>query len=420
MHEETERDFGMLAPPVALHTPSPPLLAATWIMLRETLLATGQMTRGDKEAIASAVSQANSCPYCVQVHGTALHALLPGPDSAALAGGAADSVADPRLRALARWAATGRGPAPLDPGHLPEAIGTAATFHYLNRMVNIFLGPPPIPADAPAAVRRVATLLMGRTLRQHALRHQEPGRSLDLLPSAPLPPDLHWARRTPTVAGAFARAAAAIDAPATPALTPSIRALLHERLAVWDGTPPGLATTWLDTALAELSPQDRPAGRLVLLTAFASYRVAEPAVLPFLRLGRTPDDLLALTSWAAFTTARHAATRLTDGETGTDAAGTEDATGRAAPSAVAPEPAPAGQCPVHPRTPSEPGPAPDSGTSSGPGTSPAPRTPPDPGTPPAPTHPTRPRHPTPGTDRRAKKALSDAITLSPFRKAFFP
>src|SRR4051794_40035248 len=68
VYQQVERDFGMLAPPVALHSPAPGPLAACWMMLRESLLADGQVQRGAKEAVAAAVSVANSCPYCVTVH----------------------------------------------------------------------------------------------------------------------------------------------------------------------------------------------------------------------------------------------------------------------------------------------------------------------------------------------------------------
>ncbi|MEV6623168.1 carboxymuconolactone decarboxylase family protein, partial [Amycolatopsis sp. NPDC051114] len=75
VYRQVERDFGMLAPPVALHSPAPEVLAAAWLMLRESLVAGGTASRADKEVVAAAVSAANSCPYCVEVHGMALASL---------------------------------------------------------------------------------------------------------------------------------------------------------------------------------------------------------------------------------------------------------------------------------------------------------------------------------------------------------
>jgi alkylhydroperoxidase family enzyme len=63
-----ERDWGFLAPPISLHSPSPEVMAASWLMMCETLLASGRADRVLKESVASAVSEANTCPYCVEVH----------------------------------------------------------------------------------------------------------------------------------------------------------------------------------------------------------------------------------------------------------------------------------------------------------------------------------------------------------------
>ena len=68
VYAQAEKDFGMVAPPVAMHSPSPSALVASWAMLRETLLATGQVDRAAKEVVAASVSVANACPYCVAIH----------------------------------------------------------------------------------------------------------------------------------------------------------------------------------------------------------------------------------------------------------------------------------------------------------------------------------------------------------------
>nr|ATV95642.1 alkyhydroperoxidase [Amycolatopsis sp.] len=75
VYRQLERDFGMLAPPIALHSPSPPVLAAAWLLLRESLVAAGVSSRADREVVAAAVSAANSCPYCAEVHAMAIGAL---------------------------------------------------------------------------------------------------------------------------------------------------------------------------------------------------------------------------------------------------------------------------------------------------------------------------------------------------------
>jgi hypothetical protein len=67
VYQQIERDYGFLAPPITLHSPSPEVMAASWLMMRETLLASGRADRVIKESVASAVSEANACPYWVEV-----------------------------------------------------------------------------------------------------------------------------------------------------------------------------------------------------------------------------------------------------------------------------------------------------------------------------------------------------------------
>ncbi|WP_412543677.1 carboxymuconolactone decarboxylase family protein [Longispora sp. K20-0274] len=304
VYRQVERDFGMLAPPISLHSPAPGPLAAVWVMLRESLVATGLAARQGKEAVAATISRANSCPYCVEVHGATLRGLLRDPDSAAVAEGRLDGVTDPALRALAGWA-RGEGPAPFPAAHAPELLGVAVTFHYVNRMVNVFLQESPFPAHVPAAVlprvRGFAARLMG-TLAKDG---RTPGAALDLLPAAKLPDDLRWAADRPTVAEAFARGAAAIEAAGEHAVPDRVRELVLNRLAAWDGTPLGLgARGTVEDAVHRLPAGERAAGRLALLTALASYQVTDAVVGEF--RPDSPDDrsLVELTSWASFAAAR--------------------------------------------------------------------------------------------------------------------
>ncbi|MEJ2885824.1 carboxymuconolactone decarboxylase family protein [Actinomycetospora aeridis] len=149
VYDAVERDFGMLAPPIAVHSPAPVVMTAVWRLLRSTLLAPGTASRAAKEAVAAAVSRANRCPYCVEVHDAGLDAL----DGA----GAHDD--------LAAWI-DGSGPAP-DAGRadLDDLLDVAATFEYLNRVVTVLLPASPLPPAAPSAVRRRALALLGSAAR---------------------------------------------------------------------------------------------------------------------------------------------------------------------------------------------------------------------------------------------------------------
>lgn len=314
VHAALEREFGLLAPPIALHSAHPDLLAASWVLLRETLIAPGATTRADREAVALGVSLANACPYCVQVHGAVLGGLggdrAGRADAAALTADRVDAVADPGRRALARWARSGgAGEPPVPADQVAEVLGVALAFHHLNRVVTVFLGDSPLPAWLPAGATAPAASLLGLVLAPTAGRTTVPGADLDLLPDAALPADLGWAAERPVLAAALARAAAAVDAAAAAVLDPAVRAAVEDAVHRHGPRPQGPGAEWAVPVLAGLPEREHAAARLALWTALAPHRVDDGTVAAF-RAQRPADaDLLAVTAWAALTAARRAVAR---------------------------------------------------------------------------------------------------------------
>ncbi|XVQ84278.1 carboxymuconolactone decarboxylase family protein [Microbispora siamensis] len=302
VYAQVVRDFGMLAPPVVLHSPAPSALAASWTILRESLLVPGTAGRAAKELVAAEVSSGNACPYCVDVHRATLRGLGTAPDA--------------RPEPLAAWArASGAAATAWDappPGRdgpaAAELVAVAVTFHYLNRMVNVFLPDSPLPPDLPRGARGPALRAFGALMRPAARRSPIPGASLGLLPAAPLPADLSWAAGVPHLAGAFAAAATAVEECGRRSLPERVRALVLDHVAAWEGDPPGPGRAWAARAVAGLADRDRPTACLALLVALASYQVDRRTVAEFLRT--TPDEraLVEVASWASLTAARRVGT----------------------------------------------------------------------------------------------------------------
>jgi hypothetical protein len=307
-------------------------------MLRETLLVTGKADRAEKEVVAAAVSAANRCPYCVAVHTAAAQDLLPGLDGAGIAAG---NLADPLLAEIADWARStsqpsasqssasqssasqssasqpsasqssasqpGAGPA-APPGSFAELAGVAVMFHYLNRMVTIFLPESPLPPMTP---KGVGGWVMGMLASSMVSPKPVPGDSLELLPAAPLPDELSWAARDARIAAAFGAAAAAIEEAADGVVTPPVRELVAGRLRSWDGRPPGPGRDWADKAVAPLGEADRPAGALAIRTALAPYQVVKADINDFRSAAQAGDEaVVSLTSWASMAAARTAGSWL--------------------------------------------------------------------------------------------------------------
>jgi hypothetical protein len=305
VYAQAEKDFGMVAPPLALHSPAPPLLAASWAMIRETLVVAGQADRAEKEVVAAAVSVANTCPFCIAVHTAAVQGVDPGLDAADVASG---NLPSPLLKEIFGWArATGlRGAVQSPPpGNFAELAGVAVTFHYLNRMVNIFLPDSPLPPMTPKAI---GGWVMGMIASAMTTTSPVPGASLELLPDAQLPGEFSWAAGDARIAATLAGAAAAVEDAAAKVVTPPVRELVADRLRTWDGQPQGSkgpSRAWADEAVAVLDKADRPAGLLAILTAFASYQVGKADVTAFRSAVKSGDEaVISLTAWASMAVAR--------------------------------------------------------------------------------------------------------------------
>jgi AhpD family alkylhydroperoxidase len=310
IYAEMERVFGVISPPIALHSPAPDTLAAAWMLLYETLLVPGRIDRAAKEAIATAVSVANECPYCVTVHSTMMGTLDHKQAASALAADSAAQVADPVVRALGAWArgsvradtAAAQMP-PFPAAHAAEAVGIVLQFHYINRMVNVFLGDAPLPDFAPRAAMRVVRPMLSRLMHAGYQNEAAAGRSLELLPEAPLAPALWWARSDPYIEQAVARADAATEAAGRRSVPRNVRTLVLAELAGWEGQQKGPSRAWVEQAVRELPEVERAAGRLALLIALASYQVDATVIEAF--RARQPSDaaLVELAAWASMAAA---------------------------------------------------------------------------------------------------------------------
>jgi AhpD family alkylhydroperoxidase len=279
------------------------------------------MPRALKETVAAGVSRLNRCPFCVDAHTLMLAAA--GHHAAAGAIAAGRDVEDEAARRLLTWAAAHRSPGspdlapPYPSEHAAEMIGTALAFHYINRVAHAFL--PATPYPFPVGNRWAKGLLrrlVSRFFAGSVAKRYPPGDSLALLPDVELPSDLPWAAADPVIAGAYARFAASVDAAVQGALPERVQDLVLSRLETWDGADPGLGLGWLEEAVADLPAQDQPAGRLALLTAFASYRVDDGVIAAY--RARYPEDrqVVGAVCWASYVTARRVGLWLWEGARG--------------------------------------------------------------------------------------------------------
>lgn len=349
VYRQVRRDFGTLAAAMTLHSPVPEVLAGAWCCLREILIV-GELPRVAKEVVAAAVSRANACPYCVEAHALMVGAAGEGGAATALRRGVLDrrgrggsgdrpasgeagvrerpgrpgersavaegpsltaaSLGDAELDAWAAWAEATRRPddpllrqPPFGPEHAAEALGTAACFHYVNRMVTAVGEESPLPAPVRGWLAGPVRWLSGRLFAGRVRTSHRPGDSFALFaepvdPERDLPADLRWPLSDPRVARALAHWWRAVHAAAAAHLPEAALTRTRAHVSAWDGADPPLGTTWLDDATTDLGAA-APAARVILLTALAPHRLTAAEVDAFHHHHPGDPALLAAIAWGA-------------------------------------------------------------------------------------------------------------------------
>ncbi|MFD6274043.1 carboxymuconolactone decarboxylase family protein [Streptomyces sp. NPDC060209] len=264
VYAQLATDFGIKdATTFVVLSASPPLLTATWALMRESLLA-GRASRTGKELVAAGVSLANRCPFCATAHAVLLHAT--GDHRLAETVLRGDEPEDPGDRRLLAWGKDMSRPQPF-PGHeADEYVGTALAFHFINRVVSSLLSEQMLPGGVEKY--RLVRSTAGRSLAATVRRELRPGTSLPLLgTSGEAPP---WAAQGPVGTAYGALRSAAYQGAGL--LSDEDAAFVRESVAGWDGVTP------LPLAARLPERKDRPGARLALLAARAPYRITDEDV----------------------------------------------------------------------------------------------------------------------------------------------
>ncbi|MEK8107789.1 hypothetical protein NKG94_27190 [Micromonospora sp. M12] len=111
-------------------------------------------------------------------------------------------------------------------------------FHYLTRMVNVFLANFLLPPGLAPWTRRRLKQGISRVMRPTLRDPREPGRTAGLLPAGPLRAETAWAAPRPAVAAAVGAADRVFQAAGERVLTPEVRDLVTARLASWRARTP--------------------------------------------------------------------------------------------------------------------------------------------------------------------------------------
>lgn len=291
-----------VAPPLTVHFIDPDLMAGVWHALRESYVVNAK-SRALREVAATTISGLNQCPYCETVHASMF----------ASAGGDAALLETPRqlppeIATAKLWAAATLSPGSaalkhplLTTAEIPQIFATAVMFHYVNRVVSVFLAdtPAPVPGIKSGFGQKILRRLFAMMSNRITLQDPTPGAAAWQV-AAELPDEFDWARANPAVANGLAHFALVCEAAGKEAVPADVQALVIAHLHGWKGEGAPLSRRWVEDWIAELKDKDKSAGRLALLTARAAFQVDDGVIAAF-QADRPGDKALVQTvAWAAF------------------------------------------------------------------------------------------------------------------------
>jgi AhpD family alkylhydroperoxidase len=296
----------------------PRLLAAIWTLGRESILVDDKIPRTDKEAMTAVLSQINDCPYCEDMLISLVHAGRAHRTAVSLFARKRLDQIDETLRRRIEWvraiASFGEKDIPMTPftkAQLPEGIAALMAMSDINRFSHVVMAASPVSAPFGLQVVKSALLrLFGVELRVTKARPLAPGRTLDLLPPAPLPPDMAWARANPRIAEAVSRWAAAVEEEAQPVIATEVQQVVARSLGKWNGEIMPMSRSWVETEVKSLDEGDHPIARLALVLAKAPYQVDRGLVDAVVSRVADQASFIRILAWASYVAARSFAARI--------------------------------------------------------------------------------------------------------------
>lgn len=296
----------------------PALLAAIWMVGRESILVDDQVERTHKEAMTAILSQINDCPYCEDMLISLLHAskehAVANEIFAHNRSQSVDNILRARLewvRAIASFGAKEIPDTPFNKRQLPEVIAALMAMSDINRFSHVVMATSPVTAPFGLQSVKFALLRMfGVELRITKIKPLVPGKALALLPPAPLPDDMAWARHNPRIAAAISRWAAAVEREAKSIISPQVQRVVWHSLKCWRGELMPMSRSWVDKEVIGLQENDRLIARLALVLAKAPYQVDEGLIEAVLQKNVDQVRFVRILAWASYAAARRFAEHI--------------------------------------------------------------------------------------------------------------
>ncbi len=313
IYHQLKTEMGDVVEPISLHAIIPDLLKGIWGILRETVIIEDAVSRKIKEAVGAAVSASNECPYCVDAHTIMIIGLKDKLVADAIVKKDLDLIESDEVRKVVNWAFNTRNfksmainNPPFSSKESAEIIGTAVFFHYLNRMVTIFLGPTILPLNInffKGMMKAMAAKMFSGVLHAERKEGENKGNYANIK-------GLYWASGNPRVEYVFTYFFHVVSELADQHVPQEVQSFIKDQIMDWDGSDME-NTKNLDTVVSVVSSKNQPLARMLYLTAFSPHRIQDYHFKEFHMFYNGKDEqILASLCWASLLTSIRIGDRL--------------------------------------------------------------------------------------------------------------
>ncbi len=307
VYGQLKSEMGDVVEPISLHALTPDLLKGIWGILRETVVVEDKVKRTVKEAVGAAVSASNDCPYCVDAHTIMILGLKDKVVANAILKKKPDIIPDESTRKIVDWSFETRNfdseiikNPPFSKEKAPEIIGTAVFFHYLNRMVTIFLGPTILPMNV-SFLKGVMKAMAAKMFSGVLQKEKKPG---EVKGDMVVSPDFPWSTNSSRISYMFSYFQHVLGSFSEKNIPEEVQAFMKVQIENWNGEDMPNSNEKLDLIMSNLSEENHLMAKMLYLTAFSPHRLRHHHFEDFkLSYAASDDYLLSMLAWSSFSIA---------------------------------------------------------------------------------------------------------------------
>ncbi len=301
IYDHIKLNFGQLAEPFVLHSLNEELTAGVWATLYETVLIENNVKRSIKETVATCISEVNKCNYCADAHSI----MILGTENKLQHNikFAKSGKLKTKEDKLIFWALNNLNfdhhiilAPPFNKSEIPETIGTAVLFHYINRMVNIFASDTPLPTSKLKSLVKyfASNFIFKKAIKKKKVK----GDSLKFIDISENSGSFEWANEIPEIQNAFKYLKFYTEINIKKVLSFELITELVKQASNLNLLRPTFGNKGLSDFLEHIKPAEKQIAEFSFLTMFETYKIQEKHINA-LKQTLTDKNILEIASYVS-------------------------------------------------------------------------------------------------------------------------